>query len=166
MQNREQGDLILVFVIHYPINCYDNRAKNHCSERDPPRLRSEHKFHGIYLLINSYTAIYTYRKLSRPVPVFAQIGAVWRQTNQADSNKPNAIRQNQGVIFRIIVKSLKNSTVTLWLKRWFSPANINFFFQYCDYFSLKYDNKQFTAIDKYRQECSGAVFSVTKKTNV
>ena len=56
------------------------------------------KFYGISLLINLYTVIYTYRRLSCPVPVFAQIGAAGSQTNQADSNKPNAIRRNQGVI--------------------------------------------------------------------
>ena len=95
LQSREQDDLTVVFVIHYLINCYDNPAKNHCSERDPPRPRSEHKFHGISSLINSYTAIYTYRRLSRDVPVFAQIGTAGSQTNQADSNKPNAIRKNQ-----------------------------------------------------------------------
>ena len=95
LQSREQDDLTVVFVIHYLINSYDNPTKNHCSERDPPRLRSEHKFHGISSLINSYTAIYTYRRLSRDVPVFEQIGAAGSQTNQADSNKPNAIRKNQ-----------------------------------------------------------------------
>ena len=103
LQSRERSDLIVVFVIHYLINCYDNPAKNHCSERDPPRLRSEHKFHGISLLINLYTVIYIHRRLSCPVPVFAQIGAIGSQTNQADSNKPDAIRQNQGVILRIII---------------------------------------------------------------
>ena len=75
LQIRERDDLTVVFVIHYPIDCYDNPTKNHCSERDPPRPRSEHKFHGIFLLVNSYAAIYTYRRLSRAVPVFAQIGA-------------------------------------------------------------------------------------------
>ena len=59
-QSRERDDLIVFFVIRYPIDCYDNPTKNHCSERDPPRPRSEHKFHGIFLLINSYTTIYTY----------------------------------------------------------------------------------------------------------
>ena len=103
LQSRERDDLTVVFVIHYLINCYDNPAKNHCSERDPPRPRSEHKFHDISLLINLYTAIYIHRRLSRPVPVFAQIEAVGSQTNQADSNKPDAIRQNQGVILRIII---------------------------------------------------------------
>ena len=98
LQSRERDDLTVVFVIHHPINCYDNPTKNHCSERDPPRPRSEHEFYGISLLINLYTVIYIHQRLSRAVPVFAQIGAVWRQTNQADSNKPNAIRRNQGVI--------------------------------------------------------------------
>ena len=117
LQSRERDDLTVVFVIHYLINCYDNPAKNHCSERDPPRLRSEHKSHGIYLLINSHTAIYTYLKLSRPVPVFAQIGVVGSQTNQADSNKPNAIRQNQGVILRRIKKIKAASGFSLTLGR-------------------------------------------------
>ena len=94
LQIRERDDLIVVFVIHCSINCYDNQTKNHCSERDPPRLRSEHKFYGISLLISLYTVICIYRKLSRDVPVFAQIGAAGSQTNQADSNKPDAIRQN------------------------------------------------------------------------
>ena len=96
LQSRERGDLILVFVIHCSINCYDNQTKNHCSERDPPRPRSEHKFYGTSLLIDSYATIYIHQRLSRDVPVFAQIGAVGSQTNQADSSKPNAIRQNQG----------------------------------------------------------------------
>ena len=96
LQSRERGDLILVFVIHCSINCYDNQTKNHCSERDPPRPRSEHKFYGTSLLIDSYATIYIHRRLSRDVPVFAQLGAVGNQTNQADSSKPNAIRQNQG----------------------------------------------------------------------
>ena len=96
LQNRERGDLILDFVIHCSINCYDNQTKNHCSERDPPRPRSEHKFYGTSLLIDSYATIYIHRRLSRDVPVFAQIGAVGNQTNQANSSKPNAIRQNQG----------------------------------------------------------------------
>ena len=95
LQSREQGDLIVVFVINYPINSYDNPTKNHCSERDPPRPRSEHKFYGIFLLINLHTAIYTHRKLSRGVPVFAQIGAAGSQANQDDSSKPNATRYNQ-----------------------------------------------------------------------
>ena len=60
LQNRERGDLMVVFVIHCSINCYDIQTKNHCSERDPPRPRSEHKFYGISLLINLYTAIYMY----------------------------------------------------------------------------------------------------------
>lgn len=96
LQSRERGDLILVFVIHCSINCYDNQTKNHCSERDPPRPRSEHKFYGTSLLIDSYATIYIHQRLSRDVPVFAQLGAVGNQTNQADSSKPNAIRQNQG----------------------------------------------------------------------
>lgn len=96
LQSRERGDLILVFVIHCSINCYDNQTKNHCSERDPPRPCSEHKFYGTSLLIDSYATIYIHRRLSRDVPVFAQIGEVGNQTNQADSSKPNAIRQNQG----------------------------------------------------------------------
>ena len=73
LQSRERDDLTVVFVIHYLINCYDNPAKNHCSERDPPRPRSEHKFYGISLLINLYTTICIYRGLSRDVPVFARI---------------------------------------------------------------------------------------------
>ena len=71
LQSRERGDLILVFVIHCSINCYDNQTKNHCSERDPPRPRSEHKFYGTSLLIDSYATIYIHRRLSRDVPVFA-----------------------------------------------------------------------------------------------
>ena len=96
LQIRERDDLIVVFVIYYSIGSYDNPTKNHCSERDPPRPRSEHKFYGIFLLVNSHTAIYIYRKLSRDVPVFAQIGAAGSKTNQAGSNNPNAIRKNQG----------------------------------------------------------------------
>ena len=63
LQSRERGDLILVFVIHCSINCYDNQTKNHCSERDPPRPRSEHKFYGTSLLIDSYATIYIHRRL-------------------------------------------------------------------------------------------------------
>ena len=97
LQSREQDDLTVAFVIHYSINSYDNPTKNHCSERDPPRLRSEHKFYGVFLLINSYITIYTHRRLSRDVPVFAQIGAGGSQTNQATNNSdPNAIRRDQG----------------------------------------------------------------------
>ena len=110
LQSRERDDLTVVFVIHYPINSYDNPTRNHCSERDPPRPRSEHKFYGIFLLINTYTAIYIYRRLSRDVPVFAQIGTAGSQTNQADSSKPNTIRKNQdhgGVILRRIIKNFK-----------------------------------------------------------
>ena len=51
-QSREQGDLTIVFVIHYSINSYDNHAKKHCSEQNPLRPRSEHKFYGIFLLVN------------------------------------------------------------------------------------------------------------------
>ena len=52
LQSREQDNLTVTFVIHCSINSYDNPAKNSCSERDPPRPRSEHKFYGIFLLIN------------------------------------------------------------------------------------------------------------------
>ena len=73
------------------------RQKNHCSERDPPQPRSEHKFYGISLLINLYTTICIYQELSRDVPVFAQIGTDGSKTNQATNNsKPNAIRRDQG----------------------------------------------------------------------
>ena len=58
-QSREQDDLTVVFVIHYLINCYDNPTKNHCSERDPPRPHSEHKFYGIFFLINMLLFTYT-----------------------------------------------------------------------------------------------------------
>ena len=83
LQSRERDDLTAVLVILYFIYSYDNPTKNHCSERDPPRLRSEHKFYGISLLINSYTIICIYQRLSRPVPVFAQIGTAGNQTDQA-----------------------------------------------------------------------------------
>ena len=53
-------------------------------------------FMAYFLLINSHAAIYIYRKLSRDVPVLAQIGTAGSQTNHAGSNKPNAIRKNQG----------------------------------------------------------------------
>ncbi len=96
LQTRERDDLIVVFVIHYPINRYDNPTKNRCSERDPPRPRSEQRFYGKFLLVNSYAAIYMCRRLSRPVPVFAQIEATRSQTNQADSGKSNTIRRNHG----------------------------------------------------------------------
>ena len=92
LQSRERGDLTVVFVINYSINSYDSPAKNHCSERDLPRPRSEHKFYGIFLLINLHTVIYIRRKLSRGVPVFAQIGTAGSQANHDDSRKPNATR--------------------------------------------------------------------------
>ena len=45
-----------------------------------------------------------YGRLSRDVPVFAQIGTDGSHTNQAtNSSKPNAIRRDQGGILRIIV---------------------------------------------------------------
>ena len=95
LQSRERGGLILVFVRHCSINCYDNPTKNHCSERDPPRPRSEQRFYGKFLLVNSYAAIYMCRRLSRPVPVFAHIEAAGSRTNQADSGKTNTFRRNQ-----------------------------------------------------------------------
>ena len=93
----ERDDLTVAFVIYCSINSYDKPAKNHCSGRDPPRPRSEHKFYGISLLINLYTAICIYRGLSWDVPVFAQIGTAGSQANQAmNRSKPNAICRDQG----------------------------------------------------------------------
>ena len=97
LQSRERDDLIVAFVIHCSIDNYDSLTKNHSSERDPPRPRSEHKFYGISLLINLYTAICIYRGLSRDVPVFAQIGTDGSRTNEAtSSSKQNAIRRDRG----------------------------------------------------------------------